>query len=286
MTKKLKAELLLVLATFVWGIGYPLTSLALNDCGPYTFLTIRSIVAALILGVLFYKKFKLINKNTLKIALIISFYMFIGIAFQVVGMVYTTPSKSAFITGLYSVFVPIILAIFYKKFPSRRTIIGVMLSVAGLSAMSIRGLNGTSGLNIGDFLTILCAVAFSMQIILVDKYANEVDATLITILELAIVGVFGLFPAISVEGFKIALNVRSIVALLCTSIFSTSLGMIIMNKMQPETDPTHASIIYLGEPVFSAIFSVFIGDVLSGRTMIGCIFILLGMVITSVKLSK
>jgi drug/metabolite transporter (DMT)-like permease len=286
MTTKFKAELSLLFITLLWGAGFPLTSIALKDIGPYTFISIRSIIAVVVLIILFHKKLKLVNKTILKIAFLISISMFIGSALQNTGLVYTTPSKSGFLTGLNVIFVPIILGVFYNKVPERKTIIGVILSVAGLFAMSLKGMNGQGGLNIGDILTILCAVAFSMQIILVDKFAAKVDAILITILELAFIGVLSFFPALAIEQFNITLNTGVIVALLFTAVFCTAIGMMVMNKMQPETDPTHASIIYLGEPVFAAFFSAFIGDRLSGGALLGCLLILVGMIVTSFKISS
>lgn len=283
MTRKLKAELSLLFITLLWGISFPLMSMALKDIAPFTFIAIRNVFAALVLGIVFYKKLKLINRKTVKIALLISLAMFIGSALQVTGLVYTTPSKSGFLTGLNVVFVPVILAFVYKKLPNIKIIIGVALSVAGLFAMSMKGLNAQGGLNIGDLLTILCAIAFSGQIILVDKYAAEVDAILVTIFEVAFIGVFSFIPAVFMEKFNVIPNAGVISSLVFTAVFCTAFALIVMNKMQPETDPTHASIIYLGEPVFSAIFSAFMGDKLSGGALIGCLFILLGMIISSFK---
>jgi drug/metabolite transporter (DMT)-like permease len=283
MTRKTKAELSLLLMTFIWGVSFPLMSVALKDVGPFTFIAIRNILAALVLVAVFYKRLRLINKKTIRIALLISVAMFIGTALQITGLVYTTPSKSGFLTGLNVVFVPIILAFLYKKLPNLKIVIGVILAIAGLFAMSARGIDPSSGMNFGDFLTILSAIGFSVQIILVDKYGSKVDAILITMLEVGFIGIFSLLPAIFAEKFSIVPNVGVISALIFTSVLCTALALAVMNKMQPETDPTHASIIYLGEPVFSAIASVFIGDRLSGGTLLGCIFILLGMVISSFK---
>lgn len=283
MTKKLKAELFLLLATLMWGASFPMMSVALKHIGPFTFITIRNLLATVVLGSVFYKKLKLIDRSTVKIAFLISISMFIGSALQNSGLLYTTPSKSGFLTGLNVVFVPIILAFLYKKLPNIKIIIGVVLSVGGLFAMSMKGLNAQGGLNFGDLLTILCAISFSVQIILVDKYAEEVDAILVTILEVAFIGFFSFIPGIFIEKFSIVPDISVLSTLVFTAVFCTALAMIIMNKMQPETDPTHASIIYLGEPVFSAIFSAFIGDRLTGGALLGCIMIMLGMVIASFK---
>lgn len=283
MTRKLKAELFLLLATLMWGASFPMMSVALKNIGPFTFITIRNLLATTVLGVIFYRRLKLINKSTVKIAFLISISMFVGSALQNSGLLYTTPSKSGFLTGLNVVFVPIILAFFYKKLPDIKIIIGVVLSVCGLFAMSMKGLNAQGGLNFGDFLTILCAIAFSVQIILVDKYAGDVDAILVTIMEVGFIGIFSLIPGIFIEKFSIVPNMSVISTLIFTAVFCTAVAMIIMNKMQPETDPTHASIIYLGEPVFSAIFSALIGDRLTGGALLGCILIMLGMVIASFK---
>ncbi|MBC2579670.1 DMT family transporter [Clostridium sp. DJ247] len=282
MTKELKADLSLLGITVFWGMSFPIMSVALKSIPPFSFIAIRNTLAALILAAIFYKKFRNVDKKTIKAAVYIGVALLIGTIFQVVGIIYTTPSKSGFITGLNAVFVPVILALFFKQIPDLKTIIGIVLSILGLGIMSI---NGRMGINFGDFLTLLGAVAFAAQIILVDRYGGNVDAGVLTALELFVVGLFSFIPAIGVEKLQINFNAVIVGAILFTAIFSTAIAMCVQNAMQPYINPTHAAIIYLAEPVFGAFFSTLIGDRLTGRTLIGCILILSGTLIISVKVN-
>lgn len=280
MTKELKADLSLIGVTALWGSSFPIMSLVLKDIPPFTFITIRYTLSALILAIVFLKSFKNINKLTIKSGFIIGGTLFVGCAFQLVGLLYTTPSKSGFLTGMNVVFVPILIALLYKKLPDIKTIIGIVLSVAGLGMMS---LNSSMSIGKGDILTLIAALCFGVQILVVDKYTKDVDIALLTCVELLVIGLLGAVPAVAVEGFKFTLNFGIILALLYTAVLCTAIAHGIQNKVQASINPTHAAIIYLAEPVFAAIFSLFVGDKLTGKTLVGAFIIMLGMIAISIK---
>lgn len=273
-----KAEGVLIFITMIWGVGFPLTSIALkNGIGPYTLVSIKSFVATLVLAVIFKNKFKLINLKMIAAGSLVALALVVGNIFQTLGMVYTTPSKSSFITGLSVVFVPILMIIIYRKRPKLRLALGALTAVLGLFFLTY---NGDAGVNIGDILTILCAFSYSFQILLVDKTGKAYDGITLAIVELFMVGVFSLIPAFMLEGYRMSSSSSVVVCVLITGIFGSGVGMAVQNKMQPMINPSHAAIIYLFEPVFGVVFSSFIGDVLSPRAFIGCILIFLAMFIS------
>lgn len=283
MTKQLKADLSLILVTIVWGVSFPIMSIALKSIPPYSFIALRYILAAFILGIIFIKRFKNFNRKALKPGILVGLALGLGSMLQAVGLLYTTSSKSGFITGLNVVMVPLFLAILYKKLPDFKTSIGVVVSVLGLGLMSI---SGDLGLNKGDFLTLLSAAFFAAQIILVDKYAKDIDAAVLTFIELLTVGLLSAAPAAFIEGFKMDLNPFSLGAVVFTALFCTIFAYGLQNIAQAYTTPTHTAIIFLAEPVFSAIFSVFIGDRLTGKTLWGCLLIFLGMIVINLNFDK
>jgi drug/metabolite transporter (DMT)-like permease len=283
MTKQLKADLSLLAVTVVWGASFPIMSIAFKSVPPYSFIAMRYILSALMLGMVFIKKFKSFNREMLKPGILIGLALGIGCILQAVGLVYTTPSKSGFITGLNVIFVPIFIALLYKKLPDFKTSIGVVLSVSGLALMSV---SGGMGINIGDFLTLLSAVAFAAQIMLVDKFSKNSDLAILTTIEFLTVGLLSTVPAVFVEGFNMDLNLFAVGAIIFTALFCTIFAYGLQNVAQTYTTPTHTAIIFLAEPVFSAIFSVFIGDKLGGRTFWGCILILIGMIVINFKIER
>lgn len=283
MSRQLKADLSLILVTVVWGASFPIMSIALKSVPPYSFIALRYILASIILGLIFIKKFRGFKKNMIIPGILVGLSLGFGCILQALGLMYTTSSKSGFITGLNVVLVPIFLAVLYKKLPDFKTNLGVFVSVAGLGLMSI---SGNLGINKGDILTLLSAVAFAAQIILVDKYAKDIDAAMLTFIELLTVGLISTVPAIVLEGFKMDLNLFAVGAILFTALFCTIFAYGLQNVAQSYTTPTHTAIIFLAEPVFSAIFSVFIGDKLTGKTLWGCILILAGMIVINLKFDK
>lgn len=281
--KVLKADLALLGVTVVWGASFPITAIALKHIMPYTLLCARYLLAGIALAIVFFSKLKNVDKRTLKMGILLGVCVAAGSGFQIVGLVYTTPSKSGFITGLSVVIVPMILALIYKKLPGLRTVIGIILSLVGLVFLSM---SGGTGINKGDLLTMISAMAFALQIVLVDRYCIDVNLAAFTCIEMLTAGLMGAVPAIMFENMQAAINVESLGAVFFLAVFCTIGGFGIQNKMQPYTEPEHAAIIFLAEPVFSAIFSLFIGDELSGNTLIGCLFIFLGLIVINVKSTR
>jgi drug/metabolite transporter (DMT)-like permease len=283
MTKELKGDLSLIGVTALWGSSFPIMSLVLKDIPPFTFIAIRYILSALILALVFFKSFKTITAATVKSGVIIGATLFVGCAFQLTGLLYTTPSKSGFLTGMNVVFVPVLIALLYKKLPDKKTIIGIGLSVIGLGVMSI---SSNLTINKGDILTIIAALFFAVQILVVDKYTKNVDIALLTCVELLVIGILGVIPAAAVEGFKFTISTGVIIAIFYTAILCTAIAHGLQNKVQASINPTHAAIIYLAEPIFAAFFSMLIGDRLTLRTLAGGFIIMLGMLAISIKVGK
>lgn len=284
IAKQVKADLVLVLITVLWGGSFPISSISLKYMGPFTFLFFRYLLAAFILVLICMKRLKNTNITILKAAFYIGMSIMLGCAFQFWGLSYTTPSKNGFITGINVVLVPIILALLYKKIPELKVILGVILALIGLAIMSLTG--GITNINKGDILTLICAVFFAVQIVLVDKLAVDIDIMLLTCLEMVVVMVTSFVPAYIVEGFNFKPVPFLIFSLIYLSVFCTVFAYGMQNKVQPYTTPTHAAIIFTLEPVFAALFSTLIGDSLTGRTLIGSVFILVGTLLITLKSSK
>ena len=275
MKKENKAQIILIFITLIWGVGFPLTSLALKDIGPFTLVSVKSFLAVIALFIIGRKNIRLINKKLIIAAFLIALTLVAGNLLQAGAMVYTTPSKCSFITGLTVVFVPILMIILYKNPPSIKKIASIGVAIIGLMLLTY---NGDKGINKGDILALFSSVAYSIQVLLVDKFGSRYDGIILAGVELFFVGVLSLIPALLLEGYHIGVsNNVMVICILVTGILGSGLGMAVQNKMQPYLDPSHAALIYLCEPVFGAFFSMFIGDVLSPMAIIGAILILVAM---------
>lgn len=282
MTKQFKADLALLLVTVVWGSTFVITKNVLKDIPTYNFLAIRFLTAFIFSSVVFYKNLFSLDKNTIKYGILIGIVLFIGFAFQTVGLNYTTASKSGFITGFSVVIVPLISAIMFRKLPSLSIIAGVVLAVIGLGLMT---LDSSLVPNIGDFYTLIAAVFFALHIILVGKYTVNVNSINLAIIQIGVVGFSSLLFSLSTESFTIPSTVNTWGGILITSILATSGAFIVQNTMQKFTSATHTALIYTAEPVFSAIFAfMLIGERMTNKAIFGSILILLAMILGEIKL--
>lgn len=282
MTKQFKADLALLLVTVVWGSTFVITKNVLKDIPTYNFLAIRFLTAFIFSSVVFYKSFFSLDKNTIKYGILIGIVLFIGFAFQTVGLNYTTASKSGFITGFSVVIVPLISAIMFKNLPNLSIITGVVLAVIGLGLMT---LDSSLVPNIGDFYTLIAAVFFALHIILVGKYTVNVNSINLAIIQIGVVGFSSLLFSLSTESFTIPSTVNTWGGILITSILATSGAFIVQNTMQKFTSATHTALIYTAEPVFSAIFAfMLIGERMTNKAIFGSILILLGMILGEIKI--
>ncbi|MFQ6031479.1 MAG: DMT family transporter [Candidatus Zixiibacteriota bacterium] len=270
-----RAELALLLLSFFWGITFPLVKIALDFCSPFLFLTIRFVLGTLAIWVIYSKKISLIDKMTLKAGIIIGIFLFLGFAFQTVGLKYTTASKSAFLTGLFVIMVPPLSVLIVKEKPKIFSLIGVILAISGLWLMTRPK---ESEFNWGDLLTLFCAISFSFQVIYVQIYTKRFDFEKLVFVQLLATTILSIPFMFLFDTIKFVYNPNLLSAIVVTALFATALGITIQNRMQRDTTATKASIIYTAEPVFAAGFSYLIlGEILGLVGIAGAGLILSGM---------
>ncbi len=290
MSKKLKADLALLIITVIWGTSFPIMKIVLAYIPAYAYLALRFLLAAMVLIMIYPKSLKKINKRTLFHGCILGLFMFGGMAFQVVGLYTTSASNSGFITGLNVVMVPMISAVMLKKKPDRASVIGVTVAFAGLFFLS-GGLK--FDFNFGDFLTFLCAICWAFQITFIDRFTETEDASLLAILQLAFTGIASACMWLTADiGKPMIINSTVILILLFTGILGSAIGFGGQTIAQKYTTPTHTSLIFTAEPVFAALFAMVIPNA-DGLTEIptitkaaGCLMILAGMLVSELKIGQ
>lgn len=289
MTKKLKADVLLLMITVVWGSSFPLMKMVLSYLPAFGFLAMRFLLAAFILIAIFHRNFRLFGKRTLLYGCILGLLMFAGMALQVNGLFTTTASNSGFITGLNVVIVPFISAWILKKKPDKASVIGVTVAFAGLFFL-------TGGLdfkfNIGDFMTFICSICWAFQIIFIDRFTEKEDAPLLAIMQIGITGLLSAIVWLSFDFKQAVFNTASVSIILMTAVLGTALAFGGQTIAQKNTTPTHTALIFAAEPVFAAFFAMVIPNA-EGRTellgvssAVGCILILTGMLIAELKFGR
>ncbi len=279
--KQIQADLALLGVTFIWGVTFVVVQDALSGIGPYYFIGIRFAIAFAFLTLLYWRRFAFLNKDTLKAGFIIGAVLFVGYAFQTVGLQYTTASNAGFITGLAVVLVPLISSLLSKRLPKTAAIIGITCATVGLALLS---LNNDFRVNYGDTLTFFCALSYAGHILLVGKYAPRHDPVLLAVLQIGVVAIISLACGATWETLPEQFIRPVWMGLLITAIPATALAFLIQNSVQRYTSPTHTAIIFIMEPVFAAATGwLWAGEILTSRQWLGCLLILTGMLVAELK---
>jgi drug/metabolite transporter (DMT)-like permease len=279
--RRATAIISLFLVSVVWGATFPLIKASLTYISPLGFLTLRFLIGFLLLTAFLFKYLKE-SKKAIIPGLILSIFLFLGYFFQTVGLKYTSSSHSGFITGLYVVFTPLFAIFILKERISIKVATAVALSLIGLYLLS----NMSGEINFGDFLTLICAIAYAIQLVLVTKYSRMYNPNTLTLLELGFVFVFSL-GGWSAEGFQIQWSTLMIFGVVFTAIFATALAILVQTHAQRVLPSSHAAIIYTAEPIFAGIFSyIFLGEGLGIKGLIGAALILLGMLLVALDKSE
>jgi drug/metabolite transporter (DMT)-like permease len=225
------------------------------------------------------------DKKTLIYGILVGSVLYINYAFQTVGLNYTTVSKSAFITGINVVLVPIFSTLIIKKIPEKKVIFSTIMAFIGLGLLTIKG--EISEINIGDVYTLISAVGFAMYIILIGKYTKEVESIVFASIQIGVVGVLSLITSIIVENPVLPTEFEAWANIIFLSVLCTTGAFVVQNVAQRYTSPSHTALIFTGEPVFAAFFGyIILGEMLSFRGTVGAILILTGMLIVEVNFKK
>ncbi|NMA96326.1 MAG: DMT family transporter [Clostridiales bacterium] len=287
MKKQTKANLALLFATFIWGSTFVPVQNAIGTMPPLTFNALRFLIGFLALAIIYRNHLKGIGKQTIIFGSTIGLALFLGYAFQTLGLKYTKASNSAFITSLSVVFVPIMWSIKTKKLPPLKILMSIALATIGLALVT---LDSNLGINKGDMLTLLCAVCFALSIILIDSFIDKEDPTLLVIVEIGIVSILSFILSIftgDLGSLIVQITHEVIFALFITGLFATALAILIQNKAQRLTSPTHAALIFSAEPVFAALTSfILLGERMSFKNLVGGVLILMAVIISEVDPHK
>ncbi len=275
LTPSRKAEIYLLFMTLIWGVTFPLVKTSLNFASPFVFLTLRFALGALIVGLFFSHRISLKDKEVIRAGVLIGVFLFLGYAFQTVGLRVTAASKSAFITGLFVIMVPPLSYIILKEKPRIFSILGLILAMSGLWFMTRpKG----SEFNLGDLLTFFCAVSFSIQVILVQIYTKKYDFISLAFIQILVTTLLSIPSIFIFDRIKLVYHPSLLLGILVCAILATALAIFIQNRMQKDTTAVKASLIYAMEPVFAAIFSfLLLGEVLGWLGILGGALILGGM---------
>ena len=290
MKSKLSGSASLLLATIIWGSAFVAQSVGMDYIEPFTFQAVRCLLAVIGLipviyiidkrnGKGFWKGWK--NKGLWKGGVLCAIPLFLAINLQQVGLVSTDAGKSAFLTAMYIVIVPLI-GIFLKRKPSPMIPVCVILAVAGLYCLSCIG---SEGFRIGDLCLILCAFMFAVQITLVDRYAPGVDSIRMNLIQSLVCAVLSAVLMLMFEAPNIRTITMCAVPLCYTGFLSMGAAYSLQIIGQKHLEPTVASLIMSLESVFAVLFGCLIlKETMTGWEIIGCVLVFLSVILSQIPI--
>lgn len=285
MDKRVRlAELIMIVVAIIWGTGFVVTKLAMdNGIGVYYLLFIRFLVASILLMfVIFLKKIK-IKKEMILPGIIQGVLLTLGYSIQTMALNYTTPAKNSVLTGLNVIFVPYILLIFFRKKLDIFTIISSILAFFGTLLLS-GNISSFSEINKGDLLSMLCAIFFALYIIVIDKYANKINVFVMSFIQFFTVMILCLLLSLT-EGEIKQLNSTGLISMIYLGVFGTFVAYNLQIMAQKVLSASRTVLFLSLEVVFGVLISIISGyDSFSLNILVGTLLVFAGIVIAETKL--
>lgn len=248
------ARPLLLLATLIWGSSFVVMKNTLDNVPVYFLLGFRFTIAAAILALVFWKKWRLMDKTYLISGAVMGTLLFLAYTTQTFGLAGTTPGKNAFLTAVYCVIVPFLYWFACKQRPDKFNVIAAVLCIAGIGFVS---LNADFSVTWGDGLTLVSGIFYACHIVAVSKLSQGRDIFLLTTVQFATtallawicMGVTGGVPAGGVP-------VEAVGSLLYLAVAATAVALLFQNIGQKYTPPATAAVLLSLEAPFGVLFSV------------------------------
>lgn len=279
------AKPMLFAAAFIWGSSFFIMKNALDAIPVQYLLAIRFTMGALLLALVCWKRWRNVTKDYLWRGAIIGGCLYLAYSIQTYGLALTTPSKNAFLTAVYCVIVPFLYWLFVGVKPDRYNILAAALCVGGVGLVS---LSGDLSVNLGDALTLLCAIFYAAHIVAVAKVSPRKDIYLLTVFQFAFAALYAWIGGALTESFPTqALADPQVILPLCyLGVMATTVALLFQNVGQVNSDPASAAVILSLESVFGVLCSVvFADDTVSVRMAVGFVMIFVAVVCSETKFS-
>ncbi len=279
--KRLTADLILLTVALIWGSGFVAQRVAAAHLSPLMYNGLRFLLGALVILPWTARRLRGVTRaewlgGTLAGALLCAASLF-----QQTGLQFTTAGKAGFITGLYVIIVPLLLAVVWRQWPRLSAWIAALLAAGGLFMLSS---HGRVALAPGDGWIVACALIWALHLILIGRLAPRTDALRLAMIQFTVCAILSLSLALafgcdSVEGL-----VASGWAIIYSGITSVGIGFSLQVVGQRNSPPTDAAVILSLESVSAAVFGwLLLGEKMTSLQILGCGLMLAGMLVAQFR---
>ena len=276
------ADLGLLFCAVFWGASFPAMKILIGIYPACWLLFLRFFTGSMLIYIFFHHRINKSFSRVLKGGVIIGVMLFIAITTQTIGLRYIGGGRSAFISATYVLMVPFMLWMIERKFPGWLTILAAVLCVLGMYLLTGDNSGGESLL--GDFLTVICAIMFAVQVIAISSYAHDSDPVALSFVEFVSFAACALVSSAIFESPSEYLSMNGLAELIFTIIFATFGCYMVQIIAQKYAEPSHATIIMSLESVFGLISSIiFLHESVTMRMLTGCALIFIAVMISEMS---
>lgn len=290
MKKQLSGVIALSGATVIWGSAFIAQSVGMDKIGPFTFQAVRCFLAVVFLfpasalfskGKPFWKSWA--DPALWRSGVICGLALFAASSLQQTGLVYTDAGKAGFLTAMYIVFVPF-LGLFLGQKPGRNALLSLIPAIVGLYLLSC---TSVSGINKGDVLLLLCAVAFSVQILLIDRHCAGLDGLKLNCIQALVAAVLSVPWALLTETVDASRIASCWLPLGYAGVLSMGVAYTLQIVGQKRVAPSAAALLMSLESVFAALFGwLLLHETMTRAEVLGCVLVFAAVVISQLPEKK
>ena len=281
MTAKSKAEAALAATTVIWGGTFAAVKLGMEDISPIALVAVRFAAATIVLLAFLHKKIFPIPLAAVQKGSLLGLFLFLGFVTQNIGLTVTTASKSAFITGMMVLFVPMLQFVIERRAPKLGNLLGVAVVSAGLWFLTSPV---GSAFNVGDALTLVCAVLFAIYIVYLDVISKEMTTHQLLFLQISSMAIYSILGVLFFETPRLVFRTQSVLVLLSLTLLATVWTIWVQTRVQTDTTPTRAVVIFSVEPVIaSGVAYLLLGETLGALGLLGGALIIAGVLISELS---
>jgi drug/metabolite transporter (DMT)-like permease len=301
LKSNLAADGAILLTTLVWGSTFAVSRDVLDYWPPLSYLAVRMPLAAVLFAALFPRQLFRAGRAAWRSGAALGLLIGLGFIGQTVGLLYTTPAKSAFITGLTVPLVPIAAYVFRRARPSRENFVGIVLASVG-GALILAPAGASAAVNTGDLITLGTTVLFAAHITLMGLYARRFDIRQLSAIQITVAAALtlsawlalrawgalagGLPAGLAREAEPLVWNAVTVTQLAYMATVATVATFLLWTWGQARMSATHAAVIFSLEPVFATLFAVLLrgsAEWTGGRATLGAFLVVAGVIVSELR---